>query len=258
VTRIDERGGRTIAMFDSQPERTIEQPLAEKLVDLSGAYRRAAPAPWCAPSRGARRHRLARPARRRTTRRLVPADAAELGAGAWVGFNDPRVTIRSTTGGRADTTRCASSATSTARAEGEADRPFRRASRTCRRSVEFDRIEPIPLGSGWIIARLAIESVATRRRTRQCRGCRNLATGAELSASTRGDRTEFSRSAAHEQRLGASFVVRALWIFARRVTARRHTLPLARCPSAIARRASAGRRGQAEVVGDAQVARSVG
>jgi len=74
-------------MFDSQPERTIEQPLAEKLVDLMRAYRRAAPAPWCARVRGARRQSR-QDARRRTTRGWFLLMQPNLVAGAWVGFND--------------------------------------------------------------------------------------------------------------------------------------------------------------------------
>ena len=153
VTRIDERGGRTIAMFDSQPERTIEQPLAEKLVDVMRGVPQSGTGTLVRTEFGVRGDIAGKTGTtQNNTDGWFLLMQPKLVAGAWVGFNDPRVTIRSNHWGQGGH--------NALRIVGDFFRQGQKAKlidanarfpEVVRDPVEFDRIEPIPVspfGSG--------------------------------------------------------------------------------------------------------------
>ena len=153
VTSIDERGGRTIALFVSKPERTIEQPLAEKLVDVMRGVPQTGTGTLVRTEFGVRGDIAGKTGTtQNNTDGWFLLMQPNLVAGAWVGFNDPRVTIRSSHWGQGGH--------NALRIVGDFFRQGQKARlidvsarfpEVTRDAVEFDRIETIPvspLGGG--------------------------------------------------------------------------------------------------------------
>jgi penicillin-binding protein 1A len=96
VTSIQERSGKTIAEFTSAPERAIEQPLAEKLVDVMRGVPLSGTGTLVRTEFGVRGDIAGKTGTtQNNTDGWFLLMQPNLVAGAWVGFNDPRVTIRS-------------------------------------------------------------------------------------------------------------------------------------------------------------------
>jgi penicillin-binding protein 1A len=147
VTRIDERDGRTIAMFDSQPERTIEQPLAEKLVDVMRGVPQTGTGTLVRTEFGVRGDIAGKTGTtQNNTDGWFLLMQPNLVAGAWVGFNDPRVTIRSNYWGQGGHN--ALRVVGDFFRQGQKSRLIgvdARFPEVMREPVEFDRIETIPV-----------------------------------------------------------------------------------------------------------------
>ncbi len=147
VTRIDERDGRTIAVFASQPERTIEQPLAEKLVDVMRGVPQSGTGTLVRTEFGVRGDIAGKTGTtQNNTDGWFLLMQPNLVAGAWVGFNDPRVTIRSSHWGQGGH--------NALRIVGDFFRQGQKARlidanarfpEVARDPAEFDRIETIPV-----------------------------------------------------------------------------------------------------------------
>jgi penicillin-binding protein 1A len=177
VTRIDERGGRTIAVFDNQPERTIEQPLAEKLVDVMRGVPQTGTGTLVRTEFGVRGDIAGKTGTtQNNTDGWFLLMQPNLVAGAWIGFNDPRVTIRSNYWGQGGH--------NALRVVGDFFRQGQKARligvdarfpEVMRDPVEFDRIETIPVspfGSG-----APIESVSHTPSNAAVPRMQDLATG---------------------------------------------------------------------------------
>lgn len=177
VTRIDERGGRTVAVFDNQPERTIEQPLAEKLVDVMRGVPQTGTGTLVRTEFGVRGDIAGKTGTtQNNTDGWFLLMQPNLVAGAWVGFNDPRVTIRSNYWGQGGH--------NALRVVGDFFRQGQKARligadarfpEVMRDPVEFDRIETIPVspfGSG-----APIESVSHTPSNAAVPRMQDLATG---------------------------------------------------------------------------------
>lgn len=147
VTRIQERDGRTIAEFASPPERAIEQPLAERLVDVMRGVPQSGTGTLVRTEFGVRGDIAGKTGTtQNNTDGWFLLMEPTLVAGAWVGFNDQRVTIRSNYWGQGGH--------NALRIVGDFFRAGQKAklidvdSRfpdVPQEPPEFDRIEPIPL-----------------------------------------------------------------------------------------------------------------
>jgi penicillin-binding protein 1A len=177
VKQIDERGGRTIAVFESQPERTIEQPLAEKLVDVMRGVPQSGTGTLVRTEFGVRGDIAGKTGTtQNNTDGWFLLMQPNLVAGAWVGFNDPRVTIRSSHWGQGGHN--ALRVVGDFFRQGQKSRLIGADARfpeVARDPVEFDRIEQLPVspyGSG-----SPIESVSHTPSNAAVPRMQDLATG---------------------------------------------------------------------------------
>lgn len=96
ITQIVDRQGRVLESFDSPPERVLEQPLIEKLVDVMRGVISSGTATAIRTEFGVKGDLAGKTGttQNNTDGWFIMMNPT-LVAGAWVGFNDPRVTIRS-------------------------------------------------------------------------------------------------------------------------------------------------------------------
>jgi penicillin-binding protein 1A len=96
ITQIADRNGRVLESFDSAPERVLEQPLIEKLVDVMRGVTQTGTGAAIRSEWGIKGDLAGKTGTtQNNTDGWFMLMSPKLVAGAWVGFNDPRVTIRS-------------------------------------------------------------------------------------------------------------------------------------------------------------------
>ena len=95
ITQISDRNGRVLESFDSKPERVLEQPLIEKLVDVMRGVVQTGTGTAVRTEFGVRGDLAGKTGTtQNNTDGWFLLMSPNLVAGAWVGFNDPRVTMR--------------------------------------------------------------------------------------------------------------------------------------------------------------------
>jgi penicillin-binding protein 1A len=95
ITQIADRNGRVLASFESAPERVLEQPLIEKLVDVMRGVIDYGTGTAVRTEFGVRGDLAGKTGTTQSnTDGWFMLMSPKLVAGAWVGFNDARVTIR--------------------------------------------------------------------------------------------------------------------------------------------------------------------
>ncbi len=95
ITQIADRNGRVLASFEAQPERVLDQPLIEKLVDVMRGVVQTGTGTAVRTEFGVRGDLAGKTGTtQNNTDGWFMLMSPKLVAGAWVGFNDPRVTMR--------------------------------------------------------------------------------------------------------------------------------------------------------------------
>ena len=96
ITQIADRNGRVLESFENQPERVLDQPLVEKLVDVMRGVTQTGTGAAIRAEWGVKGDLAGKTGTtQNNTDGWFMLMSPKLVAGAWVGFNDPRVTIRS-------------------------------------------------------------------------------------------------------------------------------------------------------------------
>jgi penicillin-binding protein 1A len=96
ITQIADRSGRVMASFESPPERVLDQPLIAKLVDVMRGVVQTGTGTAVRTEFGVRGDLAGKTGTtQNNTDGWFLLMSPKLVAGAWVGFNDARVTIRS-------------------------------------------------------------------------------------------------------------------------------------------------------------------
>ena len=96
ITQIADRNGRVLDSFESKPERVLDQPLIEKLVDVMRGVVQTGTGTAVRTEFGVRGDLAGKTGTtQNNTDGWFLLMNPKLVAGAWVGFNDARVTIRS-------------------------------------------------------------------------------------------------------------------------------------------------------------------
>jgi penicillin-binding protein 1A len=95
IAQIADRDGRVLESFDSQPERVLDQPLIEKLVDVMRGVVQTGTGTAVRTEVGVRGDLAGKTGTtQNNTDGWFMLMSPRLVAGAWVGFNDARVTMR--------------------------------------------------------------------------------------------------------------------------------------------------------------------
>jgi penicillin-binding protein 1A len=95
ITQIVDRNGRVLESFESQPERVLDQPLIEKLVDVMRGVVQTGTGTAVRTEFGVRGDLAGKTGTtQNNTDGWFMLMSPRLVAGAWVGFNDARVTMR--------------------------------------------------------------------------------------------------------------------------------------------------------------------
>ena len=95
ITQISDRHGRVLESFESKPERVLDQPLIEKLVDVMRGVIANGTGTAVRTEFGVRGDLAGKTGTtQNNTDGWFMLMTPKLVAGAWVGFNDPRVTMR--------------------------------------------------------------------------------------------------------------------------------------------------------------------
>ena len=95
ITQIIDRNGRVLESFDSPPERVLDQPLVEKLVDVMRGVVQTGTGTAVRTEFGVRGDLAGKTGTtQNNTDGWFMLMSPKLVAGAWVGFNDARVTMR--------------------------------------------------------------------------------------------------------------------------------------------------------------------
>lgn len=95
ITQIIDRNGRVLESFESQPERVLDQPLIEKLVDVMRGVVQTGTGTAVRTEFGVRGDLAGKTGTtQNNTDGWFMLMSPRLVAGAWVGFNDARVTMR--------------------------------------------------------------------------------------------------------------------------------------------------------------------
>ncbi|HKX43843.1 MAG TPA: transglycosylase domain-containing protein [Burkholderiaceae bacterium] len=149
VTSIAERSGRTIATFENAGERVIDPALAGKLVDVMRGVPQTGTATLLRTEFGVQGDVAGKTGTtQNNTDGWFLLMQPNLVAGAWVGFNDPRVTIRSNYWGQGGHN--ALRIVGDFFRQGQKTKVLDAAARfpdVPLEPAEFDRIEAIPLGA---------------------------------------------------------------------------------------------------------------
>lgn len=96
ITQIADRNGRVLETFEVQPEPVLERPLVEKLVDVMRGVVQTGTGAAIRSEWGIRGDLAGKTGTtQNNTDGWFMLMSPKLVAGAWIGFNDPRVTIRS-------------------------------------------------------------------------------------------------------------------------------------------------------------------
>ena len=96
ITQIADRDGRVLESYESQPERVLDKPLIEKLVDVMRGVTQTGTGAAIRGEWGIKGDLAGKTGTtQNNTDGWFMLMSPKLVAGAWVGFNDPRVTIRS-------------------------------------------------------------------------------------------------------------------------------------------------------------------
>jgi penicillin-binding protein 1A len=96
ITQIADRNGRVLETFTSAPERVLEQPLIEKLVDVMRGVVQTGTGAAIRSEWGVKGDLAGKTGTtQNNTDGWFMLMSPTLVTGAWVGFNDPRVTLRS-------------------------------------------------------------------------------------------------------------------------------------------------------------------
>jgi penicillin-binding protein 1A len=148
VTSIAERDGRVLERFDNPGEQAIDPALAERLVDMLRGVPRNGTGTLVRTEFGVRGDIAGKTGTtQNNTDGWFLLMHPQLVAGAWVGFNDPRVTMRSGYWGQGghNALRIVGDFFRRAERDGLIDEDARFPD-VPREPAEFDSIEPIPLG----------------------------------------------------------------------------------------------------------------
>jgi penicillin-binding protein 1A len=95
ITQVADRNGHVLESFESKPERVLDQPLIEKLVDVMRGVVQTGTGAAVRTEFGVRGDLAGKTGTtQNNTDGWFMLMSPRLVAGAWVGFNDPRVTMR--------------------------------------------------------------------------------------------------------------------------------------------------------------------